>query len=186
MVGYADLRENSTNILERDKISKDSIETWKDVSLRLILENLVGDGKLHVKHFVDPDLEVKIFFEKEGATEEGGCVDFEILHWGNEIVYWGWKNLCRTYLLLHCWFLFFFFGGNKKIASKSSLTRTFIPWLSSYFNISSWLLWKVRKLQWKMFFADPVFLVKLHSWSLRKTESTNICFSVNRKLGVIF
>lgn len=24
MVGYADLRENSTNILERDKISKDS------------------------------------------------------------------------------------------------------------------------------------------------------------------
>ena len=47
-MGYADLRENSTNILERDKISKDSIETWKDVSLRLILENLVGDGKLYV------------------------------------------------------------------------------------------------------------------------------------------
>ena len=34
---------------------------------------------MSVTHFVDPDLEVEIFFKKEGATEEGG-VDFEVGH----------------------------------------------------------------------------------------------------------
>ena len=34
---------------------------------------------MSVTHFVDSDLEVEIFFKKEGATEEGG-VDFEVAH----------------------------------------------------------------------------------------------------------
>ena len=42
-----------------------------------------------VYHFVDPDLDVEIFFEKEGTTEKGGCVEFEIMHLGIEIVHWG-------------------------------------------------------------------------------------------------
>ena len=29
---------------------------------------------MSVTHFVDPDLEVEIFFKKEGATEEGALI----------------------------------------------------------------------------------------------------------------
>ena len=42
-----------------------------------ILREGGGFSTKFVSHFVDLDLQVEIFFKKEGATEKGG-IDFEI------------------------------------------------------------------------------------------------------------
>ena len=57
-----------------------------------------------VSHFVDPDLRVEIFFEKERAAENGG-VDFEIGDIGTSaLLYGGRRNfhakpVCSAFLL---------------------------------------------------------------------------------------
>ena len=43
MVEHTGLRENSSIILERDKVPKDFTETRKDVSLGLILKSMSGN-----------------------------------------------------------------------------------------------------------------------------------------------
>ena len=58
MVGYTGLRKNSRNIIERSRT-------------RLVINSML------TYHFVDPDLKVETFFEKDGAEENEG-VDFEI------------------------------------------------------------------------------------------------------------
>ena len=62
MVGYTGLKKNSRNIVERSRT-------------RLVINSMF------IYHFVDPDLKVETFFEKDGAEENGG-VDFEIRHIG--------------------------------------------------------------------------------------------------------
>ena len=66
-----------------------------------------------VYHFVDPDLRVEIFFEKEGAAGNGSD-GLEIKDKAtSEDLYWKLKKiLCGACLL-------FFFSGKKKF--KSSL-----------------------------------------------------------------
>ena len=78
-----------------------------------------------VSHFVDPDLKVKTFFEKDGIAENGG-VDFEIGDIGTFAhLYWRLKKIsCRAYLL-SCVL------GDKKQFLKGLLTCTFIPPLSN-------------------------------------------------------
>ena len=76
-----------------------------------------------IYHFVDPDLGVEVFFEKEGVTEKGG-VDFEIRDWGNfaHLVVLGLKKIsCRACLLFN-----FIFFGDKKYLLKALLTCTSI------------------------------------------------------------
>ena len=58
MVGYTGLKKNSRNIIERSRT-------------RLVINSMF------IYHFVDPDLKVETFFEKDGAEENEG-VDFEI------------------------------------------------------------------------------------------------------------
>ena len=57
------LREHITMLM--------SIETWKNVSLRLILEHWLNNREYH---YVDPDLRVEIFFEKEVQTKKGTLI----------------------------------------------------------------------------------------------------------------
>ena len=69
---------------------------------------VVIDSKF-VCHFVDPDLRVDIFFEKEGSAENGG-VDFEIWDIGTSAhFYWRLKEISCNVCLLFC-----FFGDDKK------------------------------------------------------------------------
>ena len=76
---------------------------------------------MFVYHFVDPDLKVEAFFEKDGPVENGD-VDFEIGNIGTFArLYHFMQSLCR--------FLLFF--GDKKIAFKSSLGLYFHPLLLS-------------------------------------------------------
>ena len=81
-------------------------------------------NSMFVHHFVDPDLRIETFFEKEGTAENEG-VDFEIEHIGTSAhLYWKLKKIsCRACLLLY---LFIFFGregggggGRKKKKKKS-------------------------------------------------------------------
>ena len=58
MVGYTGLRKNSRNILERSRT-------------RVVI------NRMSIYHFVNPDLRVETFFEKDEPAEKGG-VDFEI------------------------------------------------------------------------------------------------------------
>ena len=76
---------------------------------------------MFVHHFVDPDLRIETFFEKEGTAENEG-VDFEIEHIGTSAhLYWRLKKIsCRACLLLYL-FIFFLGGGKKKIVFKSSI-----------------------------------------------------------------
>ena len=64
---------------------------------------------MFVYHFVDPDLRVKTFFEKEGEAENGG-VDFEIGDIGTSAnLYWRLKKIsCRA-----CLFFINIFGHKK-------------------------------------------------------------------------
>ena len=75
-----------------------------------------------VYHFVDPDLRVETFFEKDGAAKNGK-VDFEIGDTGRSAhLYWRLKKISfRACLLSYCFF------GDKKIAFKSSLDLYFHP-----------------------------------------------------------
>ena len=69
-----------------------------------------------IYHFVDPDLGVEVFFEKEGVTE--------IRDWGNfaHLVVLGLKKIsCRACLLFN-----FIFFGDKKYLLKALLTCTSI------------------------------------------------------------
>ena len=56
-----------------------------------------------VYHFADSDLKVETFFEKDGATENGG-INFEIGDIGTSAhLYWRLKKMsCRACLLFHC------------------------------------------------------------------------------------
>ena len=66
---------------------------------------------MFIYHFVDPDLRVEIFFEKEGAAENRS-IDFEIRHIGTSAhLYWRLKSIsCSA-----CF-------GNKKQLLKALLT----------------------------------------------------------------
>ena len=58
---------------------------------------------MFVYHFVDSDLKIEIFFEKEGLAENGG-VDFEIGDIGTSaLLYWRLKKIsCKACLLFYC------------------------------------------------------------------------------------
>ena len=73
-------------------------------------------NSMFVYHFVDPDLRVEIFFEKEGSAENGG-VDFEIGDIDTSAyLYWRLKKtLWRACLRFYC------FLGDKKLAFQSSI-----------------------------------------------------------------
>ena len=58
MVRYRGLRKNSRNILERSRT-------------RVVINSMF------IYHFVDPDLRVETFFQKDEEVKNGG-VDFEI------------------------------------------------------------------------------------------------------------
>ena len=62
-------------------------------------------GSMFVYHFVDPDLRIEIFFQKEGATENGG-IDFEIGDIGTSAHLYCRlkKNSCRACLLFYGFF----------------------------------------------------------------------------------
>ena len=74
---------------------------------------------MFVYHFVDSDLKIEIFFEKEGLAENGG-VDFEIGDIGTSaLLYWRLKKIsCKACLLFYCILA-------TKIAFKSSLDLYF-------------------------------------------------------------
>ena len=80
-----------------------------------------------VRHFVDSNLRVEIFFEKDGAVENGG-VDFEIGDISTSAyLYWRLKKISYSACLR-----FYCFSDDKKKLLKALLTRTFIlPLLSS-------------------------------------------------------
>ena len=85
------------------------------ISLKLIerLEWVVIDS-IFVYHFVDLDLKVEIFFEKEGAVENRD-VDFEIGDVGTSAhLYWR-----MTTILFRACLVFYYFFGDKKIAFKN-------------------------------------------------------------------
>ena len=73
-----------------------------------------------VSHFVDPDLRVEIFFEKEGAAENGG-VDFEIGDIGTSALLYGGR---RTFMQSLSALLFYCFSSDKKQLLKALLTCT--------------------------------------------------------------
>ena len=59
---------------------------------------------MFVYHFVDPELRIEIFFQKEGTAENGG-VDFEIVCMGiSEHLHW-WLKI---------FLLFYYFFGHIK------------------------------------------------------------------------
>ena len=66
MVKYKSLGENSTRTLETELSPREFIELWKDVSLRLILNNKDGYQNCWFKHFVDSKLGVEISPKKRG------------------------------------------------------------------------------------------------------------------------
>ena len=76
---------------------------------------------MFVYYFVDPDLRVEKFFEKEGAAEMED-VDFEIKDIGTSPhLYWRLEKIsCRVCLL------FYFFFGDKEKLLKALLTCPFI------------------------------------------------------------
>ena len=82
---------------------------------------------MFVYHFVDPDLRVEIFFEKEGAAENGS-VDFEIEGIGiSGHLNWRLKEIsCRA-----CFFTTFWV--TKKITFKSSFDLYFHPFIIEFF-----------------------------------------------------
>ena len=66
MVEHTIFRGNSTNILEGEKNPKEFKEIWKDVSLRLTLEDKNKGGY----QFVGSNLGVEIFFKKRPHHEQ--------------------------------------------------------------------------------------------------------------------
>ena len=64
---------------------------------------MVIDGK-SAYHLVDPDLRVEIFFEKEGAAENGGVElkNFLAKPFCFFIVFWRQKIACKSSLDLYC------------------------------------------------------------------------------------
>ena len=68
------LKNNSMGILERDKNPNEFIKIWKDVSMRLTLEDKDKGGY----QFVGSNLGLR-FFEKEGKSKKG-CIEIE--DWG--------------------------------------------------------------------------------------------------------
>ena len=98
----------------------------------LFLKNTSGWLLLVIKstfvhHFVDPDLTLEKFFEKDRTAENRGA-DFEIDGKATPAnVYWSLKKIsCKACLLFYCYF------GDKKYILKALLTCTFIlPLLSS-------------------------------------------------------
>ena len=60
---------------------------------------------MFVYHFVDPDLKVEIFFEKEGAAENVG-INFEIGDINTSThLYWRLKKIACSACLLFYYFL---------------------------------------------------------------------------------
>ena len=82
---------------------------------------------MFIYHFVDPDLRVETFFEKDEAAETGG-VHFEIGDIGTsaQLVFKVEENLMQ---ILSAFFLFF---GDKKIAFKSSFDLYFHPFIIEF------------------------------------------------------
>ena len=80
-----------------------------------------------VCYFVDPNLRVEIFFEKDGAVENGG-VDFEIGDiTTSAYLYWRLKKISYSACLR-----LYRFSDDKKKLLKALLTCTFIlPLLSA-------------------------------------------------------
>ena len=78
--------------------------------------------------FVDLDLRVEIFFDKERLTENGG-VDFEIgdVSTSAHLYWWLKKISCRV-----CLFFLLFFG-DKKTAFKSSFDLCFHSFIIEFF-----------------------------------------------------
>ena len=72
MVKYKSLRENSRRTLETELSPRKFIELWKDVSLRLILNDKDGYQDCWFEHFLDSKLGVEISPKKEGLREEEG------------------------------------------------------------------------------------------------------------------
>ena len=66
MVEHTIFRGNSTNILKGEKNPKEFKEIWKDVSLRLTLEDKNKGGY----QFVGSNLGVEIFFKKRAHHEQ--------------------------------------------------------------------------------------------------------------------
>ena len=89
---------------------------------------------MFVYHFVDPDLRLEIFFEKEGAAENGS-VDFEIEGIGiSGHLNWRLKEIsCRA-----CFFTTFWVTKKKKLL-KALLTCTFIRSLLNSFDLPSYI-----------------------------------------------
>ena len=109
MVGYAGLRKNSRNIVDRSRT-------------RVVINSMF------IYHFIDPDLRVETIFEKDEAKENGG-VDCEIalVHkYLYKLVLKVEKNLMQSLSPL----LLFF--GDKKIAFKSSLDLYFHPFIIEF------------------------------------------------------
>ena len=67
MVEHTIFRGNSTNILDGEKNPKEFKEIWKDVSLRLILEDKNKGGY----HFIGSNLGIDIFLKKGAHHEQG-------------------------------------------------------------------------------------------------------------------
>ena len=92
---------------------------------------------MFVYHFVDPDLRVETFFEKDRVAENGS-IDFELGGIGNSThLYWRLKKIsCRACLFSQC-FVVVVVVEKKQFSktlllSKGLLTCTFIlPLLSS-------------------------------------------------------
>ena len=91
-------------------------------------------------YFVDPDLRVEIFFEKQRAAENGD-VDFETGDISTSPhLYWRFKKTaCRAFSLFNYCF------GIKKQLLKYLLTCTFIHSLLNSFNFPSYSS-KFRKI----------------------------------------
>ena len=109
MVGYAGLRKNSRNIVDRSRT-------------RVVINSMF------IYHFIDPDLRVETIFEKDEAKENGG-VDCEIalVHkYLYTLVLKVKENLMQS---LSALLLFF---GDKKIAFKSSLDQYLHPFIIEF------------------------------------------------------
>ena len=132
---WSDLQlwEQIQEIFWRDKPHMSPKKIWQDTSLKLILKDQGGNRQYICYHFVDLDLRVEIFFEKEWAGENGG-LNFEIGDIGTSAqVYWKLKKVsCKACLL--CFFTFFSY---KKIFQKLSW-----PVLKLYQWIRVWNLYQ--------------------------------------------
>ena len=93
----------------------------------------VVTDSMFVYHFIDLDLRVEIYFEKEGAAENG-IIDFEIGDIGTSTeLYWNLKKIsCRACLL------FINFWVTKKQLLTALLTCTFIRSFLKSFNLPSY------------------------------------------------